>query len=167
MRITPLDIQKHRFRRRLFGVDPDEVKAFLAAVSEQFESVVRDNASYREQIANLKEALRLHEEREKVLKETLIAAQRAADETRENARKDASLIVEEAEIKAERMVDLTTRRISEMESQVTELRTARRRLRERLLVMWEEQKALVEGWLEEDERDKLEFMTPRKNEQTG
>jgi len=168
MRITPLDIQKHRFRSKFLGKDPDEVKAFLSAVSEQFESVIRDNAGYREQIANLREAVRLHEERERVLKDTLLAAQKAADDLRENARRDADLIVREAETKAEKIIELATRRASEMEGNITELRAARRKLRERLQMMWDEQNALMETWLEQDESDKIEFLTPlRKEESAG
>lgn len=168
MRITPLDIQKHRFRKKAWGLDPEEVRTFLQAVSEQFELVVRDNADYREQIARLKDQLRLHEERERVLKDTLITAQQAAKDLRENARKDAELIVKEAELTAERMMDTIKSRVAALLAQMAELKAGRKLLRERLLSMWDQQHDLIAIWEEEDKRDNLEFLTPpEKKEETG
>jgi cell division initiation protein len=162
MRITPLDIQKHRFRRKAIGLDGDEVRTFLQAVSEQFELVVRDNANYREEIANLREQLRLHEERERVLKDTLVTAQKAAVELRENARKDAEITVREAELKAERLMEVVKGRVAQLQAQISELKAVRKRVRERVASMWEEQRELLAAWAEEDKRDNLEILGPKK-----
>lgn len=167
MRITPLDIQKHRFRKKVLGLDPEEVRAFLHAVSEQFEQVVRDNAGYREEIARLKDQLRLHEERERVLKDTLVTAQQAAKELRENARKDADLIVREAEINAEKMMDAVKGRVASLQSQIAELKAGRKLLRDRLLAMWEQQHDLIATWEEEDKRDNVAFLSPPEKEEAG
>ena len=162
MRITPLDIQKHRFRRKLFGLDSTEVRSFLQAVSEQFELVVRDNANYREEIANLREQLRLHEERERVLKDTLVTAQRVAEDMRENARKDAEITVRDGELKAEKLMEVVKGRVSHLQAQIAELKAVRKRIRERVAAMWEEQKDLLDAWAEEDKRDNLEILGPKK-----
>lgn len=165
MRITPLDIQKHRFRKKAFGLDPEEVRTFLQAVSEQFELVVRDNASYREEIARLKDQLRQHQERERVLKDTLITAQQAAKELRENARKDAELIVKEAEVNSEKMMDQVKGRVAQLQAQIAELKSGRKLLRDRLLSMWEQQHDLLATWEEEDKRDNLTFMPPSESKE--
>jgi len=168
MRITPLDIQKHRFRKKAIGFDPEEVRTFMQAVSEQLELVVRDNAGYREEIARLKDQLRLHEERERVLKDTLITAQQAAKELRENARKDAELIVREAEINAEKMMDVVKGRVASLQSQIAELRAGRKLLRDRLLSMWDQQHDLIATWEEEDRRDNIAFLSrPEDKEEAG
>lgn len=170
MRITPLDIQKHRFRKKAWGFDADEVRSFMQAVSEQFELVVRDNATYREEIARLKDQLRLHEERERVLKDTLITAQQAAKELRGNARRDAELIVKEAEINAEKMMDSVKNRVARLQAQIAELKAGRKLLRERLLSMWEQQHDLLAAWEEEDRRDNVSFLSAAdksKKEEAG
>src|SRR5436190_23636706 len=100
MRMTPLDIQKHRFRSRLRGLDPDEVRAFLAAFAEQYEMVLRENGQLREQSALLREQVREHEDKERILKDTLLAAQSAAEQVRETARREGEVVVKEAELRA-------------------------------------------------------------------
>ena len=45
MRMTPLDVQSHRFAHRLRGYDPDEVDAFLRMVSEDYEGLVRETCA--------------------------------------------------------------------------------------------------------------------------
>ena len=49
MRITPLDIQKHRFRKKAWGYDSNEVHTFLLSFAEQYERVIRENNQHREQ----------------------------------------------------------------------------------------------------------------------
>ena len=74
MRITPLDIQKHRFRTIFRGYDPSEVRSFLASFADAYEAVVRENNQFREQTALLREQVREHEDKERILKDTLLAA---------------------------------------------------------------------------------------------
>ena len=53
VRLTPLDIQNHRFATRMRGCDPSEVDAFLRLVAEDFEGLVRESDGLREQVRNL------------------------------------------------------------------------------------------------------------------
>ena len=43
MRMTPLEIQSHRFGRRMNGLDRDEVETFLRMVSEDYEEILKEN----------------------------------------------------------------------------------------------------------------------------
>ena len=45
MRLTPLEIQNHRFAKRFKGLDPEDVKQFLRVVAQDFESLVQENGS--------------------------------------------------------------------------------------------------------------------------
>jgi cell division initiation protein len=158
VRITPLDIQKHRFRRTFRGYDPKEVRAFLLSFAEQYELVVRENGQHREQVAALREQLREHEERERVLKDTLLAAQAAADQLRAAARRDAEIIVKEAEVKAEKMMEVARERVARTESRLVDLRSLRRELLEQVRGMLTRQGALLADWEESEEVDNLKFM---------
>ena len=163
MRITPLDIQKHRFRTKLRGCDPDEVRAFLQTFAEQYETVVRENGQLREQSALLREQLREHEERESILKETLLVAQAAAENVRAAARREADIIVKEAEFKAEKMMEISRERIGRYEGRLVELKTVRRELVEQVRAMLRRQGALLSDWEESDEADNLKFLdAPRR-----
>lgn len=159
MRITPLDIQKHRFSMKLRGYDPNEVRAFLLSFAEQYELVVRENGQLREQVALLREQLREHEDRERVLKDTLLAAQAAAEQVKLAARREAEVVVREAELKAERLLDVARDRIGKQESRVVELKAMRREVLDQVREMLRRQGALLKDWEDTEPQDNLEFMT--------
>ncbi len=163
MRITPLDIQKHRFRTKLRGCDPDEVRAFLASFAEQYESVVRENGQLREQTALLREQVRENDERERVLKDTLLAAQAAADQMRAVARREAEILVKEAEFKAEKMMEVARERIGRYEGRLVELKTLKRELVEQVRSMLSRQGSVLADWEEAEDSDNLKFLdAPRR-----
>lgn len=130
--LTPLDIQKQHFRRTFRGYEVDEVRAYLHMVAEELERLLkqlevlsRENALMREEIAeNL--------EREKILKNTLLSAQRVSEELKEGARKEAELIVKDAELLAERMVAQAMDRVGALQRTILELKVERKDARNRL-----------------------------------
>lgn len=168
MRITPLDIQKHRFRMKLWGHDPQEVRAFLMSFAEQYEAVIRENNQYREQVALLREQVKEHEDREKVLKDTLLSAQSAADDIRAAARREAEVAVKEAEFKAEKMMEVARERIGKYEGRLVELKTLRRELLDQVRAMVRRHSGLLAEWEEADEADNLKFLdAPRPQSSEG
>ena len=162
MRITPLDIQKHRFRTKLRGYDPAEVRAFLVSFAEQYEMVVRENNQQREQVALLREQVREHEDRERILKDTLLAAQTAANELRAQAHREAEIVVKEAEFKAEKMMEVARDRIGRYEGRLVELKALRRELVERVRGMLARQASLLADWEEAESSDNVKFLDARK-----
>jgi cell division initiation protein len=167
MRISPLDIQKHRFRQVFRGLDPAEVRSFLSSVAEAHESVARENAQLREQASILREQVREHEERERILKDTLLAAQAAADQLRDQARREAEIVVKEAELKADKMMEVARERIGKYEGRLVELKALKRDLVEQVRSMLSRQSALLSDWQESDAGDNLKFLEPRRAAQSG
>jgi cell division initiation protein len=162
MRITPLDIQKHRFRTTFRGCDPDEVRAFLVSFAEQYEMVIRENNQQREQVALLREQVREHEDRERILKDTLLAAQAAANEVRAQAHREAEIAVKEAEFRAEKMMEVARDRIGRYEGRLIELKALRRELVERVRGMLARQASLLADWEEAEVADNVQFLDARK-----
>ncbi|MCS7300086.1 MAG: DivIVA domain-containing protein [Fimbriimonadales bacterium] len=103
-RITVLEIETKRFRKRLRGYDPVAVEAFLQEVAAHYEEVITENHRLREELIGLRQEAERYKAMEDALKESLVLAQRSADETRSNAHKEAELIVREAQLKAEQIV---------------------------------------------------------------
>jgi cell division initiation protein len=167
MRISPIDIHKHRFRTTFRGCDPVEVRAFLASLADQHEAVIRENNQLREQVALLREQVREHEEREKILKDTLLAAQAAAQQVRATAEREADVLVKEAELKAEEMMEVARRRIGRQEGRLAELKMLRRDLVEKLRGMLSRQAGILSDWQEEDGADNLEFLDAQRRSSTG
>ena len=162
MRITPLDIQKHRFRSKLRGYDPDEVRSFLVSFAEQYEMVVRENNQLREQVALLREQVREHEDRERILKDTLLAAQAAAEQVRASAQREAEILVKEAELKAERLMEVGRDRIARYEASLLELKTLRRELVEKVRGMLARQASLLADWEEAENADNVKFLDAKR-----
>jgi cell division initiation protein len=149
MRMTPLDIQSHRFRSAWIGADREEVEAFLRAVADDYETLVRENELRAEQIRRLE--LR-HEEvslNEALFKETLVSAQNLGDELRHSAKKQAEVMVSEAEIKAERILDAAHRRAARLAEEIRELRGLRTRLASSLRTSIETHLVLIDSLSEE------------------
>lgn len=133
MRITPMDIRQQQFSTRMFrGYDVQEVDAFLDEVAEDYEHLVKENALLKEQLSALEERNRGIEERERTLQEALIAAQRVTEEMKEAARRDAQLLLREAEVEREKFIEAARAEEAKIKSEVLALQRARRQLFEGL-----------------------------------
>lgn len=163
-RVTPLEIQKHEFSRKWKGIDPVEVEVFLAMVAEEMEELVRGNAEFEMRVRRLEEENAEHRERERILKETLMAAQRASEDIRSTAHKQADLIVREAQGSAERLTHNALQRSAEMEKAIQELKIQRANFRLQLQKMLELFGQILDFDREENEKDRpLSYLT-RKTE---
>ena len=91
MRITPLDIRKHSFPRRLHGYDRSEVDAFLRMVAEDYEGLLRDAERLRKQVVQLETRVEGLSANESVLQETLTTAQRLSEDLKRTAAKEAEI----------------------------------------------------------------------------
>jgi cell division initiation protein len=123
MKITPLDIQQQQFKGKLFGgLDQEDVDAFLQSVASEMENLIRENNELKEQQARQNREMLEVAEREKELREVLLAAQRITEDMKNNARKEADLIISEAELKAERIVADSERQLGELKARIEDVR---------------------------------------------
>src|SRR5712692_10810960 len=130
--LTPLEIQKQIFARKLKGFDPDEVRAYLQMVAEEIEVLIKDVDRLSRENIMLREDLDDHSQRERILKDTLLSAQRVSEEVKANARKEAELIVKDAELLAERVVSQAMSRVADLERTIQDLKVERRGARNKL-----------------------------------
>jgi len=139
--ISPLDIRKHEFKKSIRGFDPDEVVTFLDMVSIEFENLIRENSLMKEKIAGLDSQLKKYRDIESTLQGTLLSAQKAGDETLKISKKQADVIIREAEVKAASIVEKGRNELSGLLSTFTELKIQKESYRAKL-------KALVTAQLE-------------------
>jgi cell division initiation protein len=100
MSLTPVEIRHVRIGRRPFGYDRPSVDRLLDDIASSYEDVWRDRADLRDEIDRLEGELRRQREIEEALRNTLLSAERMADELRARAHHEADLIVEEARANA-------------------------------------------------------------------
>jgi cell division initiation protein len=167
MAITPLEIQKMRFSQRMRGYDPTEVEGFLSLLAEelaarvaQAEKLERENRYYRQRLEET-------EHREHQLQQTLLRAQKVSDDITANARQEAELLVKEAEIAADKIVQQAIEQSTRFESKIVELRTARRELQLKFKNTLDLFQRILEAEME-DERNTATVLTlPRKRRDAG
>ena len=129
MRITPHDIRQQQFTSKMLkGYDPQEVDAFLDDVAEDYESVLKETALLKEQMAAIEERSRGVAEREKSLQETLVTTQRLAEEMKASARRESELIVREAELRAEKVLEAVRGEEARIRTEIHALRRMRRKV---------------------------------------
>lgn len=104
MKLTPLDIRHKEFRRAMRGYSDEEVDVFLDEVADEFERLFQENIEAEERIHRLEQQLAQFEGLKETLQNTLVTAQQQADEMRANARKEAELILRDAELKSRDIV---------------------------------------------------------------
>ena len=133
MRITPVDIRQQQFATRLFkGYDVQEVDAFLEDVAEDYEQLVKENAILKEQLAAEEEKNQGIEQLRRTLEEVLVTTQRVTEEMKESAKREAQLLVREAELQSEKLMEAARAEEAKIKSEILALQRTRRQLFEGL-----------------------------------
>lgn len=166
MRITPLDLRNHAFPRRLQGYDRQEVDDFLRMVAEDYESALREAGSLREQVVRLETRVDELTAVEVVLQDTLTTAQQLCEDLKRTAIKESEVLLGEAEIKAEKILDAAHRRAARLAEDIREMRSLRSRLSAAVRAAIETHLGLLEGLAEDSPEDpvlegKVAYLTRR------
>ena len=125
MKITPLDIQQQQFRVRFRGFDMVEVDNFLDLLANEFEELLKDNNQLREEDRRKLARINELEAGEKELRDTLVSAQRITEEMKNNARKEAELIIEEAKLNAQKIIGNGQSQALQVENEINQLKRQR------------------------------------------
>ena len=123
--LTPLDIQQQRFKTRFRGFDIQEVDSFLDQMADAFESLLKQNENLKVESRRLQLEIQGYKNREDAFKRALLNSQRVIEQMKENAQKSAELIVAEAEVKAEKILNKAHNRLAQLHEDIAELKRQR------------------------------------------
>ncbi|NUQ20310.1 MAG: DivIVA domain-containing protein [Gemmatimonadaceae bacterium] len=143
--LTPLDVRRFEFGRSMRGYDPARVEEFRQQVADELERLTRINQDLESKTKGFNEQLRAFKERDKALNDALISAQQLRAEIREQAEREAQLILREARAEAERMQETMKGELRDLRDQLTGLERARRGYLAQLRVLVERQLAEIEA----------------------
>lgn len=143
-RLTAMDIEKQAFRRKVRGYDPEEVDLFLRSVAEEVERLHLDNGEMREELGQLRREADALRSREETLQRTLVSAQRMTDEMKERAGREGELAVQEARLRADKLLADARERLARLESDITRAQGERDTFERRLRGVIEQHLALLE-----------------------
>ncbi len=123
MKITPIEIQQQQFKTKVFGgLDDADVDSFLHLVASELEDLIRENTDLKDQLKKANTEIDEHRQREVSLREAMLAAQRVIEEMKANTQKESTLIIGEAELKADQIVAEAEKRLMTLNSQIQDLR---------------------------------------------
>jgi DivIVA domain-containing protein len=108
-RLTPLDVRTQQFSRAVRGYDRGQVDEFMRRLSEELESLLRDKGQHEERLRSAQDQLRAFRDRERAMNEALVAAQQLRADTKEQAERQAGLVLAEARAEADRIVERAKR----------------------------------------------------------
>ena len=144
MRITPLDIQQKQFTSKFRGFDIEEVDSFLELIREEMEELLRENANLREEAKRYETQMKEYKSVDSTLKDTLIATQKMVEDYQTNARKEAELIMKEAELRAEEMLTQAQGKVIKVHEDITDLKGVRTHFKEELRRLIESHMSMLE-----------------------
>ena len=151
MKISSIDIQRQKFQVRLKGYDQEEVRNFLISVAEQIEELSRENDLLKQEIDHVREVLNDYEERDRILKNTLVTAQQNSENMLSNTKKEGDLIIKEAEFKATKIMEHAQSQILKIQKDMLDLKLQRKALQDKIVTSIQIMQKILE-YQKEDER---------------
>jgi cell division initiation protein len=125
MKFSPMSIKNQDFRKAVRGFDKEEVQSFLDKLSYEFENLLQNNDQLRKDLEAANSRLSEFRKIEKNLQNTLLKAQESSTKALESTRKQSTLMVKEAEIKASQIVEKARESANEIRNAVINLREER------------------------------------------
>lgn len=153
MTLAPVEIRHVHLPRRALGYRRGDVDQLLGEIQESFEDVWRDRADLRDEVERLESELARYKELDVLLRNSLVSAERAADELRAQAGKEADLILDEARVRGREMT-------ANAEAERERVRTEVRRLRSLETDLRADYRAFLLGALDRLEAETAEHESP-------
>lgn len=121
MKITPLDIEHKEFKKSLQGYAREEVDQYLDEVAESFEEEIVERGKLEAELADLRERVAHFKTIEATLQNTLVFAQRTADEMKAAAHKETDLIKEQAKMAVNHELQDLRRKVDEAKAELARM----------------------------------------------
>ena len=157
-RLTAIDIENQDFPKKVRGFDPQEVKMYLKTVSEDFGRLTLEKGERQETLAKLETDLDDYRAREKSLQDALLAATKMSEEITDRARREAEVMIKEARVKSERILQQAQDQLSRVEDEIGRARLERDSFERRLRSVVEQHLEMLE--LRQSERKETDGNPP-------
>jgi cell division initiation protein len=125
MKLTPLDLQHHTFRKAMNGLDSKQVSAFLELVRAEWEELLRENQGLKDKLQEATSNILEYKEKERTLQDTLMTAQRLVDEMKKTTQKEAEIVISQAELQADKILHQAHERLTHIIDEIHELKRQR------------------------------------------
>jgi cell division initiation protein len=126
MKVTPLELRQRQFATVMRGYDRAEVNTILALAADDYEAALHEIERLKQELGKSETVLNEHRGQEKQLSNTLLSAQKLADDIKDRAQQDAARILTEAEGRAASLVERSKSQLEDVQREIETLRNKRR-----------------------------------------
>lgn len=153
MKLTPLDIHHKEFKHALRGYNEEEVDRFLDDVADEVERLFKENIDLSEKLEAASEKVRTYQEIERTLHNTMVTAQRSAEEIVAKASEEAESILRDADLKAKEVIHNALTQKQRVANELVRIKQAEEEFRARFKALLEQHlRSAEEVTLPEDVR---------------
>ncbi len=160
-------MRQQTFRKKLQGFDPAEVTRFIDGVAVDIDRLLGDNADLRNKVIDLETQLKDFRAVEKALQQTLQQAQDSTALAIDHARKEAQLMIQDAERKGAAIVEKSRGELTLLKEQVTILAAKKESIVARLKMLLHSELELVKSLESVDEPPGSPSDTPPPPQDAG
>ncbi len=151
MGVTPLVVRQKEFTTRFRGFDVQEVDTFLEDVAKELESLGQSVDRLTEDKHRLDLENQGYRRREDSMKNAMIQSQKVLDQMKENAQKSSQAVIANAEVEAEKILNRAHKRLSQLHSDILELKRQRIQLEMQISSVLESHSKMLEMTKEENQ----------------
>ncbi len=150
MGITPLVVKQKEFTTRFRGFDVQEVDYFLEDITTELDNLNNTIKDLQEKNHRLNLENQGYRKREGSMKNAMIQSQKVLDQMKENAKKSSQVIIANAEVEAQKMLHRAQKRLSQLHSDIIELKRQRIQLEMQISAVIESHSKMLEMTKEEN-----------------
>ncbi len=150
MGITPLVVQQKEFTTRFRGFDVQEVDIFLEEITAELARLNNTIHTLQEKNHRLNLENQGYRKRESSMKNAMIQSQKVLDQMKENAKKSSQAVIAHAEVEAEKMLNRAHKRLSQLHSDILELKRQRIQLEMQISSVLDSHSKMLEMTKEEN-----------------
>jgi len=125
MKITPIEIEGYALRKKAFGYDPREVESLKERAASALEESNRERTRLEEKVRELEGRLSEHLANETLLKEAITTTQKMTMDIKENAKKEAELIIAESQVRGDDIIRQAQTRAGDISDEILHLKKQR------------------------------------------
>lgn len=163
MRITSLEIRSHPLKKGLRGYDVREVEELRELAADALEEAMREISALQDRLKDASGRISEHMANEAMLKDTITTAQKMVGDLKNNAMKEAELLVTEARLQAEDIVRQAQTRSTKLQEEIFRLKKQRNELEVSIKAILDYHSSTLlmeedESRKADEESDKLKFL---------
>lgn len=158
MKMTASEIRNQTFKTKLHGYDTKEVTKYLTELASEFELIQKEQSTLKDKVLELETKLKGYTAMEKAIQQTFMQAQETSNKAIENAKKEAQLIIKEAEMNATRMLDKSHTDLITIKEQLTILKAKKESIISRFKMLLHSELDLIKALeIDEELQNQMQF----------